>query len=60
MKKEHAIVPVMLTKRQAWLIVEQMEKGSSAWDDAWACRSATQIAKKIRGMVLLLDGKRKP
>ncbi len=53
-------VPVLLTRRQAWLIVEQMEKGAAAWDDSWATNCAAQIAKKIRGMIALIDGKEKP
>jgi len=59
-KNNLAVIPVMLTKRQAWLIVEQMDKGVGCWDDAWARNCAAQIAKKIRGMISLLEGKRKP
>lgn len=50
-------IPVLLTRRQAWLVVEQMEKGAASWDDPWARNCAGQVAKKIRGMVALIDGR---
>ncbi len=49
-------IPVLLTRRQAWLIVEQMEKGAASWDDAWARNTAVQVANKIRGMIAVIDG----
>lgn len=57
MKPKLSLVPILLTRRQALLIVEQMEKGADSWDDAWTCKCAREIARKIRGMVFLVDGK---
>ncbi len=54
------IVPVLLTTRQAWLIVEQMEKGSYSWDDAKIRRTAEEIAKKIRRMLGMVYAEAKP
>ena len=50
------LIPVLLTRRQAYLIIEQMDKGADAWDDAWARNCATKISKKIRGMIFMMDG----
>ena len=41
-------ITVKLTLPQLWLIVEQMDKGSAAWDLSKFTYMAERISKKLR------------
>lgn len=48
-------IVVSLTRNQAYLIVEQMDKGSAAWEDALFGRMANQISAKVRKAIQASD-----
>lgn len=52
-------VTVKLTLPQLWLIVEQMDKGSEAWDLSRFSYIAMKISKNIRAAALKSDQERK-
>jgi hypothetical protein len=49
-------IAVKLTRPQLFLIVEQMEKGASAWETTKFCLMADRISKKLRLAAELSNG----